>query len=1361
MSSQLIRALKTHPDDPQNIQRASQAWQDTALYAPRKGEIIAEWILTRFQKGQALFDPQYWTLLHDVVSHSDSEPWIGPLLGRVTIAPVVVAYLKGHDCSQTAFLFRKSIEIIWPRAVQKITIEHLLECFGALLSFLRNGGSDEHILVAGQYILTSYGRSLLVTALKKKICTLFIQEHLSSWTEVVSEKSNTMVRSAGLESLFNLDVLRDSKMEQLLFDHLAMLPSETVVPTLPILFTAYIQTGRKYRGALFGQSANRDSTPDFCAAGFRFLSSCQTILSRSNSPVAVWTCRASLLDIVDRENLLSGGSAPEHSAILRSVVNSALAELIPSEKGPDTSLVHSTIQSLAAITRIDYMFIGPFLSDIISRLLLLPATTSSALSLMELILEYHVKTRTIDDYIKALFKGVGSDPEHHSTEASGIRRLHDMALRSPVLHPTHLSSLSKKVHDHLTPNQTIEVAQLIKDSIEELWNNYRSERRGKGEKKRRKLDDEGGLKPSRELMGSHLSVSGRVAVPILASFSMDSLPKQLREEFVSVLKSFSSDVLSTVLSRSMKAVRSASKEGEDGTGWSDEVIAVATLQLQYALGLHKNLSHEDNISPDKLVPLFNSKEHLPELKLELLRRLFRDSATSTSFGLDENILAPMLELLKETSTSSDLNQLALLHMLIQRWLPVLNDLASEEHLEAFISILLVARFTSDTKGDKATMILVSQCFASAEFWELANMRRIFLALIDKRTILLNDLKAKHTLKEDVHAQLMTVFDALLLVPIEYLTRHMKVELMRRALCLDTTLCSQKNLPQTTIHRSLCTLRILVNRLLADLGPYDQPGILQALQHLQKTDTTTSIPEGLLSATLSLGETCMITLLKNSNRNPVDTESLISSYSVDLLEDSFRIRSSCFERFVVILDAYHNVKDFPQETVIAIETLFNYQRESLTSRLRVSSNELVGQLALLKSWRHVLMLGRWLGVKERDVPLVSPPLCTALASNLVPTGSHAPWRELYGTVFALCVEEARWCLDDRRLGHLELILALYLTLCRKTECSLPAEDRVSVIRELEGGLTVLLSDSTVEAYQHALDLVAATLIRSAEEDLHFTVNLAAVLLRDPPKGTLSPAQTFTTGCINAFNSRDVFIQGVSLVRLGVLRFISQRCRDRPAALRPIDLGGIWSLLAKMLFKSEAHDSETNTEIFTEILSICTALVRLRRDLVVLTLPHLAVVLQLLLMTMRSPRPNLGGKQTGVVSGSFPKWMNIRQPLAVEEAKALARLLESLSTKTLVKVHTSSNEPQKAESLAKPFSKHAAHVLRAYVQASNDPLCVLPAAVRKALQPGLFSLCSITNDYSRDALMASMGDAGEKLILKGLWKEYEKQRYVGKG
>ena len=122
------------------------------------------------------------------------------------------------------------------------------------------------------------------------------------------------------------------------------------------------------------------------------------------------------------------------------------------------------------------------------------------------------------------------------------------------------------------------------------------------------------------------------------------------------------------------------------------------------------------------------------------------------------------------------------------------------------------------------------------------------------------------------------------------------------------------------------------------------------------------------------------------------------------------------------------------------------------------------------------------------------------------------------------------------------------------------------------------------------------------------------------------------------------------------------------------------------------------------------------------------------------------------------------MGVEEAKVLGRLLESLNTKTIVRAYTSSStapETQKAESLAKPFSKHAAYVLQAYIEAMNDPLCVMPIDVRKALQPGVFVLCEMVSEHSRDALMISALDAGGKALLKALWKDYDKQRYVGKG
>ena len=205
-----------------------------------------------------------------------------------------------------------------------------------------------------------------------------------------------------------------------------------------------------------------------------------------------------------------------------------------------------------------------------------------------------------------------------------------------------------------------------------------------------------------------------------------------------------------------------------------------------------------------------------------------------------------------------------------------------------------------------------------------------------------------------------------------------------------------------------------------------------------------------------------------------------------------------------------------------------------------------------------------------------------------------------------------------------------------------------------------------------------------------------------------------------------------------------------------------MLARYLAGSEEHDDHTSYRIFNTIVGTISPLVRFRRDLVIHTLPHLGAILRQLIASIRHPRPQLGGKQKKVVTDTLPIWLNVAEPLRVDEVKSLARLLTSITSKSIVRTyHGPVVDNQKAESLATPFSKYAAYVLKAYIDAMNDPLCVLPLDLRREFQPGLFSLCDMITEHSRDAMMVSALDAGGKVTMKALWKEYEKQRYAGKG
>lgn len=163
---------------------------------------------------------------------------------------------------------------------------------------------------------------------------------------------------------------------------------------------------------------------------------------------------------------------------------------------------------------------------------------------------------------------------------------------------------------------------------------------------------------------------------------------------------------------------------------------------------------------------------------------------------------------------------------------------------------------------------------------------------------------------------------------------------------------------------------------------------------------------------------------------------------------------------------------------------------------------------------------------------------------------------------------------------------------------------------------------------------------------------------------------------------------------------------------------------------------------------------------------------MLLSLRGCQPNLGAKQKALVMNTQPRWVSSTLPLGGEEAKALGRLLESLTVKTVVRTQSATTtaaasasfhqEVQKAESLSRPFSKHAAYVLKAYIEAMSDPLCAMSLEVRKELKVGLFALCGMMNVHSRDALMVGGGfDVVGKTILKAIWKEWEVSRYVGKG
>ncbi|WFD30364.1 hypothetical protein MSPP1_001382 [Malassezia sp. CBS 17886] len=231
-----------------------------------------------------------------------------------------------------------------------------------------------------------------------------------------------------------------------------------------------------------------------------------------------------------------------------------------------------------------------------------------------------------------------------------------------------------------------------------------------------------------------------------------------------------------------------------------------------------------------------------------------------------------------------------------------------------------------------------------------------------------------------------------------------------------------------------------------------------------------------------------------------------------------------------------------------------------------------------------------------------------------------------------------------------------------------------------------------------------------------------------------------------------------------------CNARPLILRDMDVPRILALHAALLQPrgaAPASDGLTGDDIFRSLVGALSALVRLRKDLVMKYLPHMTgSLLALLPLLVSFLQQNTGRAARRQVAAAMPDWLDVASaPLGVGAARAFGRLLTELPGKT-----TSAAVPAKrhrtvdvrhvtAESVARALSKHAVYILVAYARCATQPATTIAQPLRKELQAGLFALCSVVGEYERDAALKGMLDASAQLVFKTLWSEWERQRYRG--
>ncbi|KAI6047021.1 Urb2/Npa2 family-domain-containing protein [Pisolithus marmoratus] len=1106
-------------------------------------------------------------------------------------------------------------------------------------------------------------------------------------------------------------------------------------------------------------------------------------------------------------------------------------------------------------------------------------TMDAVQRLLSELLDYHTKTRTVHVYILTLLTALSSlsQPETVSSQPPPVRS-HDLMF-SPLW--SHLPSLARALRVALTPSRSAELGPAILEELLCAWNAYTTERdqSRRGGKRRKIGDGESLTERHANVVGTpeskchslgiafaHVArVSGTVLAglppnayvhdaqyPGVAWDDVGKLGWDIAWECIRRRRGERNEVATDSEDESKKNKRKKRKRereqqdpGDEGLG-TDDVVASAALRFLCDVRARLiriassptpvTLGQNDILGGGEvkeLLSVVEDKDTTPELVLEVIRTLFAQVSQTCGFQHAQagTIVKTSIDvLIREFSpqsrwcgSSAALTRenlgIALLYMLADRWIGVINAVAPEEVLQKFTSLLLSIRlepplgtaYELDSQPGPHCDIfprnILLLVLRNAQFWELSNIRGAFLSFVLKQTAPLSSSSFLPASSETSGPELIRaseVYTLLMYVPPEYFTRTSRTELLRRAVGGDIAICSMiqrandarvVESPQKAnagcemdindesnsgvqLFRELCFHHLTIFRaFLYRLGQFtnalDYTTSHAYVEHLLQPQSSLALSSDThKKETLNLVSFHLSTLLRT--QNPEATTALISILDSIVAAQPFSdlssrgswkhvLTRSVVYRLIECLKEHYTPGSLATIIVSALKTLYESFAPIFLSDGEEPGADAASSLSeRVKARSYALSFAGWLGidvtgsVSRIGIKLATMVMQSALHSrSLLVDTEHA---KACPGVLALLFEELRCLPDISNSAYVETIAALYSVYGTEME----------VRKALDVQVATASGKLSVDNFAQLLSVIAegiedpGLLVDQCKSLIH----LSTILLHDTPQGTLKVVQTFVARCLEAFTGQLHLYGGSPELKEHYLEMLAKHCSDRPAAVRSVDLGSIWSLLCKILSGYADHDATTSFAIFRSIVSIASSLVRLRRDIVVHTLPHLAFVLHRLLLIIRRMRPQLGVKQSKLVTGTLPSWVSPSHPLGVAESRALSRLLTALTVKTVPRTHTTQHtaivaESHKAESLAKPFAKHVGPVLLAYIDSMNDPLCFLPPEMRRELEPGLFSLCEMLGEYNRDALMVSALDSGGKTIMKSLWREYEKQRYVGRG
>ncbi|KLO20414.1 hypothetical protein SCHPADRAFT_991789 [Schizopora paradoxa] len=1421
-SHAIIKALKGQadpptPGGPSKIEIATNAWRSQDDYFPGRAEVLVDWILTSFSRKPkhnektALISSEFWTLLESILTDSKTKPgsstWLSSIVGRVPFSIITqnlinsFGELISQEDDETLSKIVSSFEILWPLASRRMNVDSLADCFGSTVLALSSDGSrklvsNTKLVSISSSVSKTFRLSLANSGSRKKVLGNFAQSTLKPWIGLSSslpreDLQKNEIYLAGIDVLFSVDSLKGSNILQ---DVLGSFTLESL-EIMPLIYMSYLDAIRRNRFALYGTSSTNSSDQavqvSLTSAGMESFELAHGLLQTHGAHAEAWKCLLNVILALEERNLTGsrGNQALSNVASWSLLVIGSSQE----EEGYCPQIQDFALQILLVLARIDYEIVAPLVPKMFSSLLKVATDQSpSALDLLGVLIAFHTKTRTMPSYINAVLECLSLS---QSEEDPVI--LYRVLSTSPLLDGAHLRELSSALKAFSTPSQILGFVEMASSSVQNVQAGFDTPKPGEDmevdgddsprkKKKRRKGNDVG-----RAHAAITFATTARVTSVVLASLPLDTLVVADRETAIASIMSVKHNLSSLTL-------RLGGKHGS--VDWSKQLLVSSAYRMLHALKSNPKIkpsmfedAGNDSIDLDALSKA--SDNTTTELIIENLRHFFdaielghlNDASTSKSEAIDI-ILRHMKmgidgQQIKERSwdgrscTVDDGDDrhggyIAIWSLTLHRWLHIIDEIASESQLDSLAELILRASSIPSPQNMESKRLYTSselqRAIRSGPFWEMPNHRAALERAIDKALAPfgksdLEKLFKKFASKERIKAPststqtVVSTFRFLSQAPLDYLTRSSRNIVVQRAIAADIIISQNFRGLEETLDAETGRLfiRLWIRRQM-DIVSTLEVDWVDLVSFLSKSTTSNNHFNGVEEATLDLLVEIFRLIFRASEKGHEVKKKLLirlCAFVDDSKTDDFIQRVLC--RFLEYMTSEGpSMKTLTREISHSLHELRRCIAE--IAIMEVSSVPMQANLEekrdmayRLRLMRAVLALGRYLGSTEVDTSIRDK----NLIGNLLSSDVGSQTAEVLIQAFGFTVEQLACSDVTSRSQHIDRVVSAYVYVHGKVSDTTNIDETVR-----------RMCKSLVESeYSHAIGLVKEALASGQlKVGLPGVIHLSRIISTSGPEGTSKHAHELFQDAMQIFLSNSVYLQSDEGLCQNALNFIQAHCSERPIFLSNLDVGTVFAVLSTVLSQSPSHSATTHPNILHAVVGVASAIVRYRRDLVTSALPHLGMVLRLLILALRSVRQELGAKQTKQVTDTLPWWISpTSQPLGAAEARAVARLLTTLQTKTIPFVRMHKSGEQKAESLARPFSKHAPYVLTAYIDALNDPLCSIPLPVRKELEPGLFSLCDMMTEHGRDAIMVSALDSGGKATLKSLWREYEKQRYVGKG